>query len=244
MVTLHTIVCNESRFIKSALIAALSSNEVDRALVWDTGSTDRTVAEILSIKDKRIEFQQKGKMSRGDLVKLRNNQIWLTKTSWIILIDGDEIWPEKNLGILINEMKNAEENTIALVNKTRNAIGDLYHYLPESEGHYQIGQWKGHLNIRAIRNLPRLTVKGVYPNEWYELNGNKLQNQPEKLKFVDTWYLHTTHLRRSDNWLSEIKTVDRIKKHKWFYGLKNKKFLEMEKDEIPESLRTGFFFGE
>lgn len=238
MVTLHTIVCNESRFVKAALLAVLSSNEVDRVLVWDTGSTDQTVTEILSINDKRIIFQQKGRVNRKDLVELRNKQIALTRTPWILLVDGDEIWPRGNLDKLILAMKKCNNQTIALVNKTRNVVGDIYHYLPESEGHYQIGPWKGHLNIRAIRNLSGLTVKGEYPNEWYELNGKKLQDQPERLKFVDTWYLHATHLKRSDSWRSELLTIDRWKKHKWFYKLRGKKILELKKEEIPESLRT------
>ena len=237
MITLHTIVKNEDRFIKAALISALVSKDVERALVWDTGSTDNTVSEILSIKDSRIEFMEKGNAGRRQLVKLRNEQLEMTKTSWFMLIDGDEIWPEENLQQLILAIKKCGNQTIALVNRTRNAVGDLCHYLPDSEGHYQIGPWTGHLNIRAIRNLPGLTVKGEYPDEWYEYEGKKIQDQPEKLKFVDTWYLHTTHLKRSDSWLAELKTVDRLKKHKWFYWLKRIKLNEMSRVEVPEILR-------
>ena len=237
MITLHSIVKNEGRFIKAALISALVSKEVKRALVWDTGSTDGTVKQILSIKDKRIEFQQKGNVDRSGLAQLRNQQLKATKTPWILLVDGDEIWPEKNLQNLVLTIKRCGPETIALVNKTRNVVGDIYHYLPDSEGHYQIGSWTGHLNIRAIRNLPGLTVKGEYPDEWYEYEGKKIQDQPEKLKFVDTWYLHTTHLKRSDSWLAELKTVDRLKKHKWFYWLKRIKLNEMSQVEVPDILR-------
>ena len=237
MITLHTIVKNEGRFVKAALLSALSSDEVERALVWDTGSTDSTVKQILSIKDKRIEFQQKGRMDRLGLVQLRKEQLKMTETAWLMLVDGDEIWPEKNLKKLISVMKRCGSETIALVNKTRNAVGDLYHYLPESEGHYQIGSWRGHLNIRAIRNLPGLIVKGEYPDEWYEHEGKKIQDQPEKLKFVDTWYLHTTHLKRSGSWLSESLTVDRLKKHKWFINLRGVRSIQMDKQEMPEALQ-------
>jgi len=237
MITLHSIVKNEGRFIKAALISALVSKEVKRALVWDTGSTDGTVKQILSIKDKRIEFQQKGNVDRSGLAQLRNQQLKATKTPWILLVDGDEIWPEKNLQNLVLTIKRCGPETIALVNKTRNVVGDIYHYLPDSEGHYQIGSWTGHLNIRAIRNLPGLTVKGEYPDEWYEYEGKKIQEQPEKLEFADIWYLHTTHLKRSDNWLAELKTVDRLKKHKWFYWLKRIKLNEMSQVEVPDILR-------
>lgn len=237
MVTLHTVVCNESRFIKAALLAALSSNKVERALVWDTGSTDQTVVEILSIKDKRIKFQQKGNIDRNSLVHLRKEQLKMTKTPWFLLVDGDEIWPRDNLDKLILAMKQCDNKTTAFVCRTRNAVGDIYHYLPESEGHYQIGFWKGHLNIRAIRNLPGLTVRGEYPNEWYELNGKKLQDQPEGLKFVNTWYLHATHLKRSGSWWSELLTIDRWKKHRWFYKLRRKKLAEMKPAELPTALQ-------
>lgn len=264
MITLHTIVKNEGKFVKVALLSALSFSEVERALVWDTGSTDNTVEEILSIKDTRIEFRQRGNVDRKTLVLLRKEQLAATKTPWFMLVDGDEIWPEENLQKLISAMKNPKPEIIALVNKTRNAVGDLHHYLPGPEGHYQIGPWSGHLNIRAIRNLARLTVKGEYPNEWFEVGGKKIQDHPacpedykkirpwrppageastprsdlkRCLKFVDTWYFHTTHLKRSGSWLSEFLTIDRLKKHKWFYRLIGKKLLEMKKSELPKLLR-------
>jgi hypothetical protein len=84
--------------------------------------------------------------------------------------------------------------------------------------------------------LPRLIVKGDYPDEWYELNGKKIQDQPEKLKFADTWYLHTTHLKRSDSWLAELKTVDRLKKHKWLGKFRKENLLVMKKSELPKLL--------
>ncbi|MBI2309936.1 glycosyltransferase [Candidatus Collierbacteria bacterium] len=244
MITLHTIVKNEDRFIKAALVSVLAVKDVGRALVWDTGSIDRTVQEILSIKDSRIEFAQKGNVSRKQLVLLRNEQLRMTKTPWILLVDGDEIWPENNLRKLVSAMsrgsgsgsagKQCGLETIALVNKTRNVVGDFYHYLPESKGHYRIGSWTGHLNIRAIRNLPGLTVKGEYPNEWYELNAKKIQDQPEKLEFVDTWYLHLTHMRRSSSWFAESLTIDRLKKHKWLGKFRKENLFVMKESELPK----------
>jgi len=205
----------------------------------------------------KLEIVQKADSRPQALTEYRNEMIERTTTEWYMVVDGDEIWPEKNLDMLILATKQCHNETIALVNRTRNAVGDLRHYLPESEGHYQIGQWKGHLNIRAIRNLPGLTVKGVYPNEWYELSGVKIQEYPPCLlsqespgrmvrrlperyqdfclKFVDTWYLHTTHLKRSERWLSELSTIDRLKKHKWFYRFnrfRGMKLLKMRKSGL------------
>ena len=211
-ITSHTIIKNEERFIKQALLSV--EKFVDEMLVWDTGSTDKTVEIIKSLNLPKIKFKQFSKVDRAGLVRLRNEQIKMTKTPWFLILDGDEIWPEKNMEKLIKAMKEAKKETIALVNKTRNCIGDLNHFLPGEKGKYQIGPWKGHLNIRAIRNVKGLRVEGKYPLEAYTLNGKKIQNLVERLEFVDTWYLHATHLKRS-GWLHQLRVIDRMKKFKF-----------------------------
>lgn len=227
--TSQTLVKNEARWIKSALLSVI--DQVETMLVWDTGSTDRTAAVIQSIKSPKIQFKQCGLADRQQLVKLRQQQIKATKTDWFLLLDGDEVWPKKNLIQLIKVMKQAKPETIALVNRTRNCVGDLYHYLPESAGHYQIGPWYGHLNIRVIKNLPGLKVVGEYPHEAYVYRGKPLQNQPENLEFVNTWYLHLTHLKRS-GWRHQLQVIDRLKKFK-FWGRQ----LKLNPEELPETLR-------
>jgi len=240
--TSHTIVKNEENWIKPALLSVI--NQVDRLLVWDTGSTDKTIELIKSIESPKIEFKQcgpvrlpsvasrhRGQVDRQYLVDLRNEQIRETKTDWFLLLDGDEVWPKKNLLQLIKAAEQAKPQTLALVNRTRNAVGDIYHYLPDEKGHYQIGPWRGHLNIRAIKKVADLKVVGEYPLETYTVGGRALQDMPESLEFVDTWYLHLTHLRRS-GWLNSWQVVDRLKKFKfWQRGI------EMKPEELPEVLR-------
>lgn len=228
-VTSHTIVRNEERWIKAGLLSVI--DYIQEMLVWDTGSTDKTVEIIKSIKNPKIKFKEVGKVTRRRLVKLRNQQIKETKTDWFLLLDGDEIWPKRNLLVLFKAAREADKKIIALVNRTRNCIGDVYHYLPETKGKYRIGKWQGHLNIRLIRNLPDLKVIGKYPLEAYLYKGKPLQEQVENLKFVNTWYLHTTHLKRS-GWWHQLKTIDRIRKFK-FFG----KGIRMRKEELPEVLR-------
>ena len=212
-ITTHTIVKNEQNWIKPALLSVI--NQVDKMLVWDTGSTDNTVSIIKSINSPKIVFSQKGPVDRQQLVNLRNLQIKATQTPWFIILDGDEIWPKDNLIQLIKAIEKAKPSTIALVNRTKNCIGDLHHFLPETKGRYQIGPWKGHLNIRAIKNLPGLKVVGEYPDEAYVYQSKKLQDQPKNLEFVDTWYLHTTHLKRT-GWWHSLKVIDRLRKFKLF----------------------------
>lgn len=209
--TTHTIVKNEQNWIKPALLSVI--DQVEQMLVWDTGSTDRTVAIIKSINSPKIDFAQKGPVDRQGLVALRNEQIKITQTPWFLILDGDEIWPKDNLIQLIKAIEKAQPNIIALVNRTKNCVGDINHFLPEAKGQYNIGPWHGHLNIRAIRNLSGLKVVGEYPNEAYVYQGKKLQDQPENLEFVDTWYLHTTHLKRT-GWRCQFSVIDRMKKFK------------------------------
>lgn len=209
--TIHTIVKNEECWIKPALSSVI--DRADRLLVWDTGSTDKTVALIKSLNSPKIEFKECGSVNRQGLVALRNQQIKATTSDWLMLLDGDEIWPKDNLEKLINAMQLAKTKTIALVNRTKNCLGDFNHYVPESSGNYHIGPWSGHLNIRAIRNLPGLKVIGEYPNEAYIYQDKKLQDQPERLEFVDTWYYHTTHLKRT-GWWHSLKVIDRLRKFK------------------------------
>ena len=225
-ITTHTIVKNEEKWIKPALLSVIK--HVDTMLVWDTGSSDKTVEIIKSINSSKIKFKQCGKVNRRQLTDLRNDQIKATQTSWFIILDGDEVWPEKNIKKLLKAVKNAKPSTIALVNKTRNCIGDISHYLPDSKGKYQIGEWMGHLNIRAIKKLKGLKVVGMYPLEAYQLKGKSLQDQPKKLEFIDTWYLHLTHLKRS-GFFHQLNVIDRIKKLKIF-GTR----IKLLQHEIPE----------
>lgn len=228
--TTHTIVKNEQNWIKPALLSVI--DHVDQMLVWDTGSTDKTIKIIKSINSPKIRLQQFKFINRKSLVDLRNQQIKVTQTPWFLILDGDEIWPKSNLLQLIKTINQAQPSTLALVNKSRNCIKDIYHYLPDSQGQYQIGSWKGHLNIRAIKNSPNLKVIGEYPLESYTVNDIRLQDQPDKLEFVDTWYLHLTHLKRT-SWLNQLNVIDRIKKYKLMgQGIK------LEFKDLPEGLKT------
>ncbi|MDZ4229406.1 MAG: glycosyltransferase, partial [Patescibacteria group bacterium] len=123
--TSHTLVKNEEVWIKPALESVI--NFADPMLVWDTASTDKTVSIIKSIKSPKIKFKQSGPVDREGLVRLRNEQIKATKTDWLLLLDGDEIWPEENLKELTQAMAKAQPETLALVNRTRNCLGDLNH---------------------------------------------------------------------------------------------------------------------
>lgn len=221
-VTVHSLVANEDQFIWFALTSVLPF--ADKILIYDTGSTDKTVGIIKSIKSPKIIFEEKGKVSPMELVKLRNKQIQKTKTDFFMILDGDEIWPKTNLEKFLTDLKNMPKAKIAVYCRTRNAVGDIYHYLPESAGNYKFQNNKGHFAMRAFRNVSGLTVEGIYPLETYKLDGRPLNDWDEKLYFSDIWYLHATHLRRSSS----------SQKISGFRTRKIERGTLFKKEEIPE----------
>jgi glycosyltransferase involved in cell wall biosynthesis len=193
--TVHCLVKNEDIWVKAAIESVLPFAE--KIFVFDTGSTDKTVEEIKSIQSPKIIFEKKGATDHFGLVNLRREMIKKTTTDWLLILDGDEIWPEKELEKLIKKAQSAPENVVALVNRNKNCVGDVYHYLPEESAHYELAGRRGNLTIRMIRKTKSLTISGEFPLETFADENGPLQSQDTNLVFADCWYLHTSHLQRS-----------------------------------------------
>ncbi len=198
MITVHTLVRNEEKFVWYALQSVLPF--VEKIFVWDTGSTDKTVEIIRTIKSPKLEFEEKGRVDARALIKLRQEMIKKTQTDWIMILDGDEIWWDNQISNIKNQILKKRNKYNLVVNPCYMAIGDIFHYQEEAAGMYKIHNKTGHLNIRFIRNFPGLKVSGVYPDEAFQdKSGKKLQNfSQEKILFSDEKYLHLSHLIRSN----------------------------------------------
>lgn len=193
--TVHTLVKNEDQWIWFALQSVLPFAE--KIFIYDTGSTDKTCEVIKVINSPKIIFEERGPQDRENLIKLRNEQIIKTETEWFLILDGDEIWPEDQLNKLLKEAEKAPGNIVAFINRTRNCLGDVYHYLPEEAGGYSFAGRKGNLTLRLMRKTKDLKITGKYPLESYANNSGPLNSQDKNLLYVDCWYLHTTYLKRS-----------------------------------------------
>lgn len=227
-VTAHTLVKNEDYWVWYAIQSVLPF--VDQIIIFDTGSSDRTVDLIKSIKSPKIIFEEKGPTDAVGLVKLRQEQLDRTKTDWFLIVDGDEMWREDQMKEVLGAIDKADKGKISLVTHSRNAIGDVFHYLPEGAGEYQIGQLRGNLNIRAVRKTPDLKLVGTYPLETYVNNQGALQDQPEQLGFLDEWCLHVSFLKRSSG--TERKKSGSLGKSKT-----SERGLLMMERELPEVLK-------
>lgn len=227
-ITVHTIVKNEEQWIWYALMAAV--NFADKIFVFDTGSTDKTAQLIKAINSPKIIFEQKGEVNAQGLTKLRQEQLERTETDWFWLVDGDEVWPQQASRTVLAVIGRVSSKTWGLVVRSRNCVGDVWHYQPESAGRYSLLGKKGHFNIRIYRKLPDFSWKGEYPDEVYcNDKGGLIHDQQEHLRFVNVAYWHLKHLSRS----SKPKgLMNRQKKPKLELGIK------AAKEELPEVFFT------
>ena len=197
MITAHCIVKNEENFVWYAVSSVI--DYVDKIMVWDTGSTDRTVEIIKEIKNQKILFEDKGPADLYKFAKLRDEMVKITDTDWIFILDGDEIWPKAGIEEIIDLITKYGDSKDLIVSPVKMLIGDIYHHQEERAGRYKIKGKMGHFNIRAIRNFEGLRVKGYFGNEGYtDKNNTDIQNFPnERIIFAKNDYFHASHLKRS-----------------------------------------------
>ena len=205
MITAHCIVKNEENFVWFAINSIL--DYVNKMIIWDTGSTDKTVEIIKSIGSPKISFEEKGPVSPQEFAKLRGEMVKMTDTDWIFILDGDEVWHGDAVADLRSKIYDLGDKKDVVVVPNYMLIGDIFHYQEESAGKYKIGERKGHYNISAIRKTDGLHVEGIYPNEAYVTkNAIKVQDlDKEKILFLDEPYLHASFLKRSSKDRKKIK---------------------------------------
>lgn len=197
----HTIVCNEENFIWFALMSVV--DHVDQMLVWDTGSTDSTVKiikKVIKQNPGKISFKQVGPVDKFEFTKMRQAMLDETLADWFLVVDGDEVWWKKSIKKVTEVIQEKGGELDAIVVPFYNAVGDIYHYQPESAGEYQLLGRRGHLTIRAInRAITGLHLENPYGSEGYFDADNQpiQQGDPGRLVFLEAPFLHLTHLKRS-----------------------------------------------
>lgn len=245
----HCLVKNEERFIWYALQSVLPY--VDQIMVWDTGSDDQTVDIINSIKSKKIVFKQVVQKDADSFTVMRQRMLDTTpkEFTWVMILDGDEIWPKKSIK-QVTDFARQYPDYQSIVVRTHNLVGDIYHCLPESAGHYTLAGHTGHL---ALRFMNRKTIPGLNASRphgqqgYFDSQGTLIQDRdPDKIKFLDLYYHHATHLQRSS---LDRQTLKRAFKRKIEWGRKMSSsqvpqvFFASRPDFVPDvTAKAGFTF--
>ncbi|PIS09181.1 hypothetical protein COT75_02890 [Candidatus Beckwithbacteria bacterium CG10_big_fil_rev_8_21_14_0_10_34_10] len=248
LIWVNCLVKNEERWIWYALNSVLPL--VDKILVWDTGSTDKTVEIIKLIKSRKIEFKQVGKVSQEDYGKVRNQMLKQTKADWIWILDGDEIWPETSLKKLLQKIKNVPDNIYSLCVRPINFVGDIRYLHPETfigkTPHGPIGV-KGFFSNRLFRgNIKGLYAAGPYGKEgFYEQNKKTLVKNRDRNKYLtDVYYWHMSYLPRSAVLKKDREVMMRKRKRKYEIGIKRPDWIavpEVFYKSRPKSVPSPFY---
>lgn len=218
----HTLVKNEEHYLWYTVMSVIE--HVDKILLWDTGSTDKTVEiikELQKIKGEKIDFKEVGSVDPEQFTRVRQEMLDQTKSDWFLILDGDEVWWEKSIKEVVKTIQE-EDNLEMIVSPYYNIVGDIYHYQEESAGRYQIDERHGHINIRAVnRNIKGLHFEKPHGQQGlYDGDGVLIQDRSKKYrKFVDTPYMHFTNMIRSSSYQDDLNVPKRLSKYKYEIGI-------------------------
>ncbi len=213
----HTIIKNEQNWIWYSLNSVL--DYVDEIMVWDTGSTDSTIDIVKSISSPKIKLHQVKDIDPNSFTQARQKMLEATHADWLMVLDGDEVWPDDQISKTIKKIRFEISNVEYLVHHYFNLLGDVFHYQDESAGRYQIQGRMGNLTIRFI-NLKR--VPGLHFAKPHGQQGLLdaddvlIQDRtPFAGSMTDLYFLHMTHLARSPQ---DVQTMKRSFKFKYELG--------------------------
>lgn len=222
-VGINCVVRNEEKWVWYALQSVMEY--VEDCLVWDTGSTDHTPQVIREIIHPHLQFQQ-GEITTDEteLSQVRQKMLERTDADWLWILDGDEVWPEASIQIVMDFIKEQGDHYDSIVVPTLNCVGDTRHISPPQSGKYTIAGKTGHFNVRFI-NLNR--VEGLHvanpPGQlqsYLDKDGVRIQDRDaHRIAFLDAPYLHMTHLSRSAKRKDEVNVFWRQPKKKYELGI-------------------------
>lgn len=198
-ITAHCIVKNEENWVWYAINSII--NYVDEIFVYDTGSQDKTIKIIQSIKNSKLKFKTFKNINGVKMTEFYQKMIDETKTTWIMVVDGDEIWYEDSIKEVLGVIKNGDNKQFGIITPFYSLVGDIFHYQREDSGKYQIGPHKGHVTIRAMNMA---AIKGFKAGGLNRSLGyfSKFDMPVQELDFrkyyvMSRKFFHTTHLQRS-----------------------------------------------
>jgi len=159
MLTAHYMVKNEEYYIKPSILSVLPF--VEKLIIFDTGSTDKTVEKIKSIKSDKIEFFSEKVSDPKKLIDVRNKMIFLTKSEFFIVVDGDEVYDISSVKIILKLLNSVKKN-IHRIELMRFDFVKNFNFVSRKQ------------YVGKIYRTNKIAFAGVYPFE-----GPVLKNNPK-----------------------------------------------------------------
>jgi glycosyltransferase involved in cell wall biosynthesis len=210
-ITAHVLLKNEENFVWYAIMSVI--DYVDNILIYDTGSTDKTINIVNKINSKKIIFK-KIKLEKFDEGIIRQQMLDETDSDWILILDADEIWWNDSIKLVTNLIQKDGDRLDSIVVPTINMVGDMFHFQEKEAGRYNLAGRIGHYATRAInRRIPNLHGTGEHGVfMWADITNTKIEDiNSNNIKFIDAPYVHATHLNRSDNDRDVLKRSMKLK---------------------------------
>lgn len=221
-ITAHTLVRNEERYLWFSVLSVI--DHVDKLLLWDTGSSDRTKDVIQLLAERyptKISIRFLTSVSPEEFTGVRQQMLDVTTTEWFLVVDGDEIWYDESIKKIRKTITNYGSALETIVVPTINLVGDIYHYQEDAAGNYRLAGKHGNLSLRAVnRSIPGLSSSKPHGTwGWTDGRGAMLQERnPAKMQFVQAPYLHATFLPRAGKRVADMAVPKRSAKLKLELG--------------------------
>lgn len=214
-VTAHTLIKNEDKYIWFAVMSVI--DYVDRMIIFDTGSTDNTVAIVQRIMEsgygEKIVFEEKGLADRNRIGQLRQEMIERTTTDYFFILDGDEIWWKSSMEEL-RSFVDGNDAPLLLATHYINCAKDIRHYRKPGRDVYAFLDKNEAATIRLYSmQIPGIHCGGYYGIEgFFDGDGNEVQCGKYAIVWQQGKYLHTSYIRRSSKQNADLKVYSRISK--------------------------------
>lgn len=201
-ITAHCLVKNEDRFVWYAIMSVIDI--VDRVLVYDTASTDQTIDVIRTINNPKLVLRQHGAVDLASHTRLRQQMLEETETDWFLILDGDEVWPFRQLQNVLSSLDSLSHQVVGVGVNFLPCVGDIYHYRPK--GPYNLFELtQANTSVRFFRNHSGLHWSGDYGQDiLLDSESRNIFTNRAFFVFRPEYYLHMTHLRRSSQASSQV----------------------------------------
>lgn len=228
----HCLVRNDEKFIGFAIRSVI--DYVDQLIVFDTGSTDRTVSVVEALVRQypgKITFEQKGYYDKVRHTDLRQEMLERTQTDWFMLLDGDEVHTHRDMEEVLGII-NSRDDVPWIATPYYLCVGDVWHtYYKE-----KYDAWYGKVGFftpRFIKRTDDMVWKGDYELDTLYTKDGRMVYTNENITFLKNKWWHLTHLRRSmadDDVFTSGIAKTRADKRRLTYFIIGKKI----QDQIPE----------